>query len=288
MSRPLWTRDEIIQATGGQGLGPDFAATGLAIDTRDLEAGDLFIALAGVRDGHDFVDQAKLKGAAAALVSQPVIGPAVRVPDVLTGLEQMGVYARRRASAALRGAITGSVGKTSLTQAVATGLAMAGHGHASVKSFNNHIGVPLTLARMPADTKRAVFELGMNHAGEIEPLSCMVAPHAVCITTVGPVHIENFADGEAGVALAKAEIFAGLETGGTAILNAMRCCWPGLAPSGRRCVVLARPIRMRPSFSIFSPAGLGRWCRQSCTARQCLSRSCRRAVIGAIIVLRPY
>jgi UDP-N-acetylmuramoyl-tripeptide--D-alanyl-D-alanine ligase len=220
MSRPLWTRDEIIQATGGQGLGPDFAATGLAIDTRDLEAGDLFIALAGVRDGHDFVAQANAKGAAAALVSQTVEGSAVRVPDVLTGLEQMGVYARKRASAARRGAITGSVGKTSLTQAVATGLAMAGHGHASVKSFNNHIGVPLTLARMPADTQRAVFELGMNHAGEIEPLSRMVAPHVVCITTVGPVHIENFADGEAGVALAKAEIFAGLEPGGTAILNA--------------------------------------------------------------------
>jgi UDP-N-acetylmuramoyl-tripeptide--D-alanyl-D-alanine ligase len=220
MSRPLWTRDEIIQATGGQGLGPDFAATGLAIDTRELETGDLFIALAGLRDGHDFIDQARNKGAAAALVSQPVIGPAVQVPEVLAGLEQMGVYARKRASAARRGAITGSVGKTSLTQAVAAGLAMAGHGHASVKSFNNHIGVPLTLARMPANTQRAVFELGMNHAGEIEPLSRMVAPHAVCITTVGPVHIENFADGEAGVAKAKAEIFAGLEPGGTAILNA--------------------------------------------------------------------
>jgi UDP-N-acetylmuramoyl-tripeptide--D-alanyl-D-alanine ligase len=220
MTRPLWTRDEMIAATGGLGLGPDFSAEGLAIDTRELASGDLFIALSGVRDGHDFIDQAMTNGAAGALVSQPVSGPAVRVPEVLVGLELMGIFARKRAGAARRGAITGSVGKTSLTQAVATGLAIAGHGHCSVKSFNNHIGVPLTLARMPADTQRAVFELGMNHAGEIEPLSRMVAPHVVCITTVGPVHIENFADGEAGVARAKAEIFAGLEPGGIAILNA--------------------------------------------------------------------
>jgi UDP-N-acetylmuramoyl-tripeptide--D-alanyl-D-alanine ligase len=116
--------------------------------------------------------------------------------------------------------VTGSVGKTSVTQAVAAGLAMAGPSHASVESYNNHIGVPLTLARMPRATQRAVFEIGMNHAGEIEPLSRMVQPHAVAITTVGPVHVENFPDGEVGVAKAKAEIFAGLAPGGAAILNA--------------------------------------------------------------------
>ncbi len=116
--------------------------------------------------------------------------------------------------------MTGSVGKTSVTQAVRAGLLRAGRGHSSVKSYNNQIGVPLTLARMPRATERAVFEIGMNHAGEIEPLARMVAPEAVCITTVGPVHTENFADGEAGVARAKAEIFAGLKSGGAAILNA--------------------------------------------------------------------
>ncbi|MEY4255071.1 MAG: UDP-N-acetylmuramoylalanyl-D-glutamyl-2,6-diaminopimelate--D-alanyl-D-alanyl ligase [Pseudomonadota bacterium] len=219
MTGPLWTSAEIAKATGGQAVGADFDVFGLSIDTRSIEQGDLFIALAGVRDGHEFVEQALAKGAAGSLASRTVTGSSVQVPDVLVGLEQMGVAARNRASTALRGAITGSVGKTSLTQAVSKGLAMAGRSHASIKSYNNHIGVPLTLARMPRDTERAVFEIGMNHADEIDPLSRMVRPHAVCISTVGPVHIENFPDGEAGVARAKAEIFAGLEPGGTAILN---------------------------------------------------------------------
>jgi len=220
MTGPLWTSAEITKATGGQSVDADFDVFGLSIDTRSIEQGDLFIALAGVRDGHEFVEQALGKGAAGSLASRAVAGSTLLVPDVLVGLEQMGVAARNRASSALRGAITGSVGKTSLTQAVSKGLAMAGRSHASIKSYNNHIGVPLTLARMPRDTERAVFEIGMNHAEEIDPLSRMVRPHAVCVSTVGPVHIENFPDGEAGVARAKAEIFAGLEPGGTAILNA--------------------------------------------------------------------
>jgi UDP-N-acetylmuramoyl-tripeptide--D-alanyl-D-alanine ligase len=116
--------------------------------------------------------------------------------------------------------VTGSVGKTSVTQAIAAGLALAGPSHASVESYNNHIGVPLTLARMPRETRRAVFEVGMNHADEITPLSRMIRPQAVVITTVGPVHTENFPDGEEGVARAKAEIFAGLQPGGVAVLNA--------------------------------------------------------------------
>lgn len=220
MAEPLWTSEAIVKATGGRLAGARFAVQGISIDTRSLEPGDLFVALAAERDGHAYAAQALARGAAGVLASQPVEGPAVMVADTLQALEQLGVAARERATAARRGAVTGSVGKTSVTQAVAAGLALAGPSHASVKSFNNHIGVPLTLARMPAATARAVFEVGMNHAGEIEPLSRMIAPHAVAITTVGAVHTENFPDGEAGVARAKAEIFAGLQPGGLAVLNA--------------------------------------------------------------------
>ena len=220
MVEPLWTSEEIVRATGGGLSGAAFAATGVSIDTRTLEPGDLFVALAGERDGHEFVSAAMAAGAAGALVERPTAGSSVVVEDALKALESMGVWARDRASSARRGAVTGSVGKTSVTQAVAAGLALAGPSHASVKSYNNHIGVPLTLARMPRDSERAVFEVGMNHADEIEPLVRMIAPHAVAITTVGAVHVENFPEGEAGVAKAKAEIFAGLATGGPAILNA--------------------------------------------------------------------
>lgn len=219
MAEPLWTANEIAAATGGRLEGAAFAAAGVSIDSRALDPGDLFVALPGVRDGHDFIDGALAQGAVAALASKPGPGPRVIVADTLKGLGAMGAAARDR-SAALRCAITGSVGKTSVTQAVKAGLALAGRAHGSVKSYNNHIGVPLTLARMPRDTERAVFEVGMNHAGEIAPLSRMIAPHAVAVTTVGPVHTENFPDGEAGVARAKAEIFAGLKPGGVAVLNA--------------------------------------------------------------------
>jgi UDP-N-acetylmuramoyl-tripeptide--D-alanyl-D-alanine ligase len=178
------------------------------------------VALTGARDGHEFVVQTADKGAAGALISKPVAVPAVLVEDTFRGLEHLGVAARERAPQARRGAVTGSVGKTSVTRAVEAGLRRAGKAHASVKSYNNHIGVPLTLARMPRDTQRAVFEVGMNHADEIVPLSNFIRPHAVAITTVGPVHLENFADGEEGVARAKAEIFAGIEPNGVAVLNA--------------------------------------------------------------------
>jgi UDP-N-acetylmuramoyl-tripeptide--D-alanyl-D-alanine ligase len=220
MSEPLWTSEEIARATGGEIAGGAFAATGVSIDTRTLEPGDLFVALAGVRDGHAFVEPALGRGAAGALVARDVGAPAVIVPDTLKALEQLGAAARARAPQARRGAVTGSVGKTSVTQAIMAGLMLAGRAHSSVKSYNNHIGVPLTLARMPRDTERAVFEIGMNHADEIRPLARMVRPHAVVVTTVGPVHTENFPDGEAGVARAKAEIFEGLEPGGVAVLNA--------------------------------------------------------------------
>lgn len=219
MPDALWTAEEIARATGGKVAG-DFAVTGVSIDTRTVEAGDLFVPLVGARDGHDFVQQAVANGAAGVLAAKPVDAPAVMVEDTFKALEALGVAARERAPRCKRGAVTGSVGKTSVTRAIEAGLRLAGKAHASVKSYNNHIGVPLTLARMPRDTERAVFEVGMNHAGEIVPLSGFVQPHAVAITTVGPVHIENFPDGEAGVARAKAEIFAGLRPGGVAVLNA--------------------------------------------------------------------
>lgn len=219
MAEPLWTAQEIAAAVGGQVVGGDFVVNGVSIDTRSIEQGDLFVALAGVRDGHEFVSQARAGGAAGTLASQAVDGPAVMVEDTFKALERLGEAARVRAPKARRGAITGSVGKTSVTQAVRAGLMLAGKAHSSVKSYNNHIGVPLTLARMPRDTERAVFEIGMNHADEITPLSKFVHPHAVAITTVGPVHVENFPTGEEGVALAKAEIFDGIAPGGVAVLN---------------------------------------------------------------------
>ncbi|HXQ17868.1 MAG TPA: Mur ligase family protein, partial [Caulobacteraceae bacterium] len=220
MAEPLWTSDEILAATGGSLSGSSFAASGVSIDTRTLEPGDLFVALAGVRDGHEFAQTALDRGAAGVLATQPVSAPAVMVGDTLGALERLAEAARIRARQVRRGAVTGSVGKTSVTQAIRAGLLRAGRGHSSVKSYNNHIGVPLTLARMPRDTERAVFEIGMNHADEITPLVRMVQPHAVVITTVAQAHIQNFVDGEAGVARAKAEIFDGLQSGGTAVLNA--------------------------------------------------------------------
>lgn len=219
MAEPLWTSDAIAKATGGTASAA-FAATGVSIDTRTLEPGDLFVVLEGARDAHDFVPGARRAGAAGSLVLRAVEGPHVVVSDTLKALEQLGAASRDRAPQVRRGAVTGSVGKTSVTQAIRAGLAMAGRAHSSVQSYNNHIGVPLTLARMPADTERAVFEIGMNHADEIEPLVKIVRPHAVVITTVGAVHVENFPDGEQGVAAAKAEIFAGLQPGGVAVLNA--------------------------------------------------------------------
>ncbi len=215
---PLWTASDIAEATGGRIEGGDFAANGLTYNSREIVPGDLFLALKGARDGHDFATSAFAAGATGALVERPVEGPCVLVPDTLHALAAMGAFARDR-TLARRGAVTGSVGKTSVTQAIKAGLDLAGPAHASIKSYNNHIGVPLTLARMPHITERAVFEIGMNAPGEIAPLARMVQPHAACVTTVGPVHIEAFADGEAGVAREKAAIFEGLAPGGLAVIN---------------------------------------------------------------------
>lgn len=218
---PLWSADELEAITDARPVGAVPHCTGVGFDSRAVRPGELFVALQGERDGHDFVQSAFERGAACALVSREVAGagPQLVVADTLKGLEAMAAYARER-SDAKRAAVTGSVGKTSTTQAILAGLGRAGRAHGAVKSFNNHIGVPLTLARMPRDTERAVFEIGMNHADEIAPLSRLVQPDVVLINNVGPVHIENFADGEQGVARAKAEIFEGVKRGGVAVLNA--------------------------------------------------------------------
>ena len=217
---PLWTSAEIATATGGTLSGAAFEARGITYNSREIVAGDLFLALRGARDGHDFASAAFAAGAAGAITEHPAEGgPSVVVGDTLRALEALGMAARDR-TPARRGAVTGSVGKTSVTQAIKAGLDLAGPSHASIKSYNNHIGVPLTLARMPRTTERAVFEIGMNAPGEIAPLSKMVQPHAACVTTVGPVHIEAFADGEAGVAAEKAAIFEGLVRNGVAVFNA--------------------------------------------------------------------
>lgn len=218
--QPLWTALDIAAATGGRIEGGAFDVHGITYNSREIAPGDLFLALKGERDGHDFAAAAFAAGASGALVERPVEGgTCIVVPDTLKALEMLGVAARDRAPHVLRGAVTGSVGKTSVTQAIKAGLDLAGPAHASIKSYNNHIGVPLTLSRMPANVERAVFEIGMNAPGEIGPLSKMVQPHAACVTTVGPVHIEGFIDGETGVAREKATIFQGLGPGGVAVIN---------------------------------------------------------------------
>ncbi|WP_084418123.1 UDP-N-acetylmuramoyl-tripeptide--D-alanyl-D-alanine ligase [Henriciella litoralis] len=222
MTRPLWTSDELIKATGGEATA-SFEANGVSIDTRSLQAGDLFVALKDVRDGHDFVAAAFEAGASAALVSREVegvSGPLLIVDDVLGALETIGIFARERAKDAVRIAITGSVGKTSVKEMIARIHRGAGRAHWSVKSFNNHWGVPLTLARMPADTEYAVFEIGMSTPGEIAPRSIMVQPHVAVITKIAPAHLEGLGSIE-GVAREKADIAAGLvEPDGQVVLPA--------------------------------------------------------------------
>jgi UDP-N-acetylmuramoyl-tripeptide--D-alanyl-D-alanine ligase len=218
----LWTASEAAAATGGQAT-TDWTANGVSIDTRTLRPGDLFVALKAARDGHDFVAQALEKGAGAALVSRvpddvPEGAPLLIVKDVQAGLEALGKAARARTDARVVG-VTGSVGKTSTKEMLATILETQGKTHASVASYNNHWGVPLTLARMPRDTEFAVIEIGMNHPGEIAPLAEQARPHVALVTTVAAVHLEAF-ESVAGIAREKAAIFDGLEPGGAAIVNA--------------------------------------------------------------------
>lgn len=226
MTEALWAFDALVRAAGGIAEGaPSRAITGFSIDTRALQPGDVFVALTDARDGHDFVTTAFKAGAAAAIVSETYArhagdGALIRVSETLRALEAVGRAARARLSLDARVfAVTGSVGKTTTKEMLRACCERLGQAHASDKSFNNHWGVPLTLARMPADTRYAVFEIGMNHAGEIAPLTRMVRPHIAIVTTVEAAHIEHFPNEEA-IAEAKAEIFLGLEPGGTAVLNA--------------------------------------------------------------------
>lgn len=218
----LWTSNDAVAATGGNTTGK-WAANGVSIDTRTIQAGDLFVALMANRDGHDFVAMALEKGAAAAMVTHRPDGvaddaPLLVVPDVLAALDALGQAARARTNAQVL-AITGSVGKTSAKEMARTVLSRQGRTHAAEASYNNHWGVPLTLARMPADTQFAVIEIGMSNPGEIAPLSRMAKPHVVMITTVAAAHLEAFED-ISGIAREKASIIDGLVSGGTAILNA--------------------------------------------------------------------
>ena len=217
----LWTMAEAVAATGGR-CDVEWSASGVSIDTRTLQKGDLFVALKDVRDGHDFVAQALENGAAAALVSRVPKGvslgaPLLLVDDVLKGLEDLGSAARARTRAKVIG-VTGSVGKTGTKEMLRTALASLGKVHAAEKSYNNHWGVPLTLARMPVDTDYAVIEIGMNHPGEIAPLSRLAKPDVAVVTNVAAVHMAAFESLE-GIAREKASIIEGL-SGGVAVLNA--------------------------------------------------------------------
>jgi UDP-N-acetylmuramoyl-tripeptide--D-alanyl-D-alanine ligase len=225
MSAPaLWTVDAMASAMGGERRGAlPQSVSGISIDSRTVGRGEAFFAISDRRDGHDFVVPALEAGAALAVVAAdrqaqfPNDAPLLLVPDVLAALRALAAAARSRTDAKVIG-VTGSVGKTGTKEALRLALSKDGETHASVASYNNHWGVPLSLARCPASARYAVLEMGMNHAGEIEPLSRLARPHVAIITAVAPVHLEFFGT-LAKIADAKAEIFLGLEPGGTAILN---------------------------------------------------------------------
>ncbi len=251
---PLWTSAAARAAAGGA-CAAGWTATGVSIDTRTLRPGELFVALTAARDGHDFVAEALAKGAAAALVSRvpdgvPADAPLLLVADVLDGLRALATAARER----FRGrvvAVTGSVGKTGTKEMLRTALAAQGRVHAAEKSFNNHWGVPLTLARLPADADFAVLEIGMSAPGEIAPLARLARPHVAMITTVEAVHLAAFRDIR-GIAREKAAIVEGLEPGGTAVLNRDTPTYPILLAAARRAG--ARAVRFgrtgRPEYRL--------------------------------------
>ena len=222
---PLWTAPAMAQAMRASIHGaPAEAVTGLSIDSRSIAPGEAYFAIKGeVHDGHDFVAAALEAGAALAVVAAAQRGkfaadaPLLVVDDVLDGLVDLARASRARLSAKVI-AVTGSVGKTSTKEALRCVLSAQGPTHASVASFNNHWGVPLSLARCPASVRFAIFEIGMNHPGEIEPLVKLVRPDVAIITTVEPVHLEYLGSIEA-IADAKAEVFTGLEPGGAVVLN---------------------------------------------------------------------
>ena len=220
----LWTVGDMAAAMGAetQGALPQ-SVSGISIDSRTIGPGEAFFAIADQRDGHDFVAAALAAKAGLAVVAadrradMAEGAPLLLVPEVLAGLRALGAAARTRTHAKVVG-VTGSVGKTSTKEALRLALSKDGETHASVASYNNHWGVPLSLARCPASARYAVLEMGMNHAGEIEPLSRLARPHVAIITAIAPVHLEFFGS-LAKIADAKAEIFLGLEPDGAAVLN---------------------------------------------------------------------
>ncbi len=224
----MWTAADLATATGGRASVP-FGATGVSIDTRTLQPGDLFVALVGENgDGHAHVAAALDKGAAGALVHRPMPGATLLVPDTLEALWALGRFARARFRGRVA-AVTGSVGKTTVKEMLRTILSAAGPTHAAAASYNNHWGVPLTLARLPAEAQFCVAEIGTNHPGEIAPLARLVRPHVAAITTIAAAHIGHFGSLDA-IAAEKAAIFAGLEPDGVAVLPA---AWADLHPGAR-------------------------------------------------------
>ncbi len=230
----LWTSTEIAAAVKGTAVGT-FEVSGVAYDSREVGPHDLFVALQGEStDGHRFVPQAFAQGAAGVIVSQSVDGPHVRVDDTTVALNALGAASRARTAAKIVG-VTGSVGKTGTKEALFAALdrTAPGRAHRSVKSYNNHVGVPLSLSRMLADTRFGVFEMGMNHAGELDLLTRLVRPHVALVTAIAPAH-SAFFSGEEAIADAKGEIFRGLEPGGTVII-------PYDSPHRDRLVAAAEP-----------------------------------------------
>jgi UDP-N-acetylmuramoyl-tripeptide--D-alanyl-D-alanine ligase len=221
----LWTIDAMATAMGAkrQGALPQ-SISGLSIDSRNIGSDEAFFAIHGDRrDGHEFVDAALAAKAALAVVAAdrraqfPAEAPLLVVPNVLAGLRDLAAAARARTKARMIG-VTGSVGKTGTKEALRLALSKDGATHASIASYNNHWGVPLSLSRCPAGVRYAIFEMGMNHEGEIEPLSRLVRPHVAIITTIAPVHLE-YLGSLAKIADAKAEIFFGIEPDGVAVIN---------------------------------------------------------------------
>jgi UDP-N-acetylmuramoyl-tripeptide--D-alanyl-D-alanine ligase len=238
MAMSLWTSDEIALATGGTASEP-FEASGVTFDSREVGTGDLFLALKGEStDGHRFLDQAFAQGAAGAIVSQVTTHPHIFVEDTTAALDALGIAARGRMAGKVIG-VTGSVGKTGTKEALFAALDRndPGCAHRSVKSYNNHTGVPLSLARMPRTARFGVFEMGMNHAGELAQLTRLVRPHVAIVTTIAPAHM-GFFESEAAIADAKGEIFRGLEPGGTAII-------PFDSPHRDRLIAAAKPHAAR-------------------------------------------
>src|ERR1700733_10673909 len=217
---PRWTAHDLLEATGGT-MGAPFAATGVSIDTRTIHPGDLFVALRGeTSDGHAFVADAIAKGAAGAMVHRPVpeVSRLLLVDDTLAGLHRLGGYARHRFTGQLV-AVTGSVGKTTTKEMLRTILSTLGHTHAAVASYNNHWGLPLTLARMPPDAAFCVAEIGMNHAGEIAPLAQLAQPHVAVITAIEAAHIGYLGSIE-GILDEEASLLRALLPDGVAVLPA--------------------------------------------------------------------